>query len=123
MEEKKSVSIETLEKVFESQFSCLFKDQDSVYPDDVDMKDLVSYQSLLKRSKQKHAEMIKSSSDEVRANLEALDAMEDKGSFHMLMDILATDNLIEITLEEAVCYVIFLAGMYDTELLMRGEKE
>tara|TARA_A100001515_G_scaffold126961_1_gene112461 strand:- start:15 stop:386 length:372 start_codon:yes stop_codon:yes gene_type:complete len=123
MEEKKSVSIETLEKVFESQFSCLFKDQDSVYPDDVDMKDLVSYQSLLERSKLKHAEMIESSSDEVRANLEALDAMEDKGSFHMLMDILATDHLIEITLEEAVCYVIFLAGMYDTELLMRGEKE
>tara|TARA_B100000287_G_scaffold177142_1_gene167173 strand:+ start:136 stop:504 length:369 start_codon:yes stop_codon:yes gene_type:complete len=122
MEEKKSVSIETLEKVFESQFSCLFKDQDSVYPDDVDMKDLVSYQSLLERSKLKHAEMIESSSDEVRANLEALDAMEDKGSFHMLMDILATDHLIEITLEEAVCYVIFLAGMYDTELLMRGEK-
>lgn len=123
MEEKKSVSIETLEKVFESQFSCLFKDQDSVYPDDVDMKDLVSYQSLLKRSKQKHAEMLEWSSDEVRANLEALDAMEDKGSFHMLMDILATDHLIEITLEEAVCYVIFLAGMYDTELLLRGEKE
>jgi len=49
--------------------------------------------------------------------------MEEKGSFHMLMDILATDHLIEITLEEAVCYVIFLAGMYDTELLMRGEKE
>ena len=122
MEEKKSVSIETLEKVFESQFSCLFKDQDSVYPDDVDMKDLVSYQSLLKRSKIKHAEMIEWSSDEVRANLEALDAMEEKGSFNMLMDILATDHLIEITLEEAVCYVIFLAGMYDTELLLRGEK-
>ena len=123
MEEKKSVSIETLEKVFDSQFSCLFKDQDSVYPDDVDMKDLVSYQSLLKRSKLKHAEMIEWSSDEVRANLEALDAMEDKSHFCMLMDILATDHLIEITLEEAVCYVIFLAGMYDTELLLRGEKE
>tara|TARA_R100001082_G_scaffold92810_1_gene59491 strand:- start:278 stop:649 length:372 start_codon:yes stop_codon:yes gene_type:complete len=123
MEEKKSVSIETLEKVFESQFSCLFEDQDTVYPDDVDMKDLVSYQSLLKRSKQKHAEMLEWTSDEVRANLEVLDAMEEKGSFHMLMDILATDHLIEITLEEAVCYVIFLAGMYDTELLMRGEKK
>ena len=58
MEEKKSVSIETLERVFESQFSCLFEDQDSVYPDDVEMKDLVSYQSLLNRSKQKHSEML-----------------------------------------------------------------
>ena len=87
MEEKNNVSIETLEKVFESQFSCLFEDQDSVYPDDVDMKDLVSYQSLLKRSKQKHAEMLEWTSDEVRANLEVLDAMEEKGSFHMLMDI------------------------------------
>ena len=123
MEEKKSVSIETLEKVFESQFSCLFKDQDAVYPDDVDMKDLVSYQSLLNRSKQKHAEMLEWTGDEIRANLEALDIMEDKHSFHMLMDILATDHLIEITLEESVCYVIFLAGMYDTELLLRGEKE
>ena len=122
MEEKKSVSIETLEKVFESQFSCLFKDQDAVYPDDVDMKDLVSYQSLLKRSKEKHSEMLEWSSDELRDNLEVLDAMESRGSFNMLMDILATDHLIEITLEEAVCYVIFLAGMYDTELLLRGEK-
>ena len=123
MEEKKSVSIEQVEDVFESQFSCLFKDQDSVYPDDIDMKDLVSYQSLLKRAKEKHAEMIEWSNDEVRSNLEALDAMENTGSFYMLMDILATDHLIEITLEEAVCYVIFLAGMYDTELLLRGEKE
>jgi hypothetical protein len=123
MEEKKSVSIETLEKVFESQFSCLFEDQDSVYPDDVEMKDLVSYQSLLNRSKQKHSEMLEWSSDELRDNLEALDEIETRGAFCVLMGILATEHLIEITLEEAVCYVIFLAGMYDTELLLRGEKE
>jgi hypothetical protein len=122
MEEKNHVLIETVEKVFESQFSCLFEDQDSVYPDDVEMKDLVSYQSLLNRSKQKHSEMLEWNSNELRDNLEALDEIQNRGAFCILVGILATEHLIEITLEEAVCYVIFLAGMYDTELLLRGEK-
>lgn len=122
MEEKNHVLIETVEKVFESQFSCLFEDQDSVYPDDVEMKDLVSYQSLLNRSKQKHSEMLEWNSNELRDNLEALDEIQNRGAFCILVGMLATEHLIEITLEEAVCYVIFLAGMYDTELLLRGEK-